>query len=104
MDATCEIRSPIRELAHREGDGLEIVLFWHESTDDLAVGVSDTRSGAYFELAAAPDEALEVFNHPYAYAAFQGVPYDEALLASWAQAAGSPSGRNATNPYPEPVA
>jgi hypothetical protein len=52
---------------------------------------SDERTGAYFELDAGPDEALDVFYHPYAHAAFRGVPYDEALLASWAEAAASPT-------------
>lgn len=77
----------VRELAHRAADGLEVVLFWREATNDLTVSVSDERTGAYFELAARPDEALSVFYHPYAHAAFRGVPYDEALLASWAQVA-----------------
>jgi hypothetical protein len=76
-----------RELAHRAADGLEVMLFWHEVTNELTVSVSDERTGAYFELAAEPAEALAVFYHPYAHAAFRGVPYDEALLASWAEAA-----------------
>lgn len=76
-----------RELAYRAGDGVEVVLFWHEITDELTVAVSDTRSGAYFELAAGPHEALDVFNHPYAHAAFRGLPYAQEALASWADAA-----------------
>jgi hypothetical protein len=76
-----------RELAYRAGDGVEVVLFWQEDTDELTVAVSDARSGAYFEIAAAPDQALDVFNHPYAHAAFRGLPYAEESLASWAEAA-----------------
>ena len=76
-----------RELAYRAGDGVEVVLFWQEDTDELTVAVSDTRSGAYFEIPAAPDQALDVFNHPYAHAAFRGLPYAEESLASWAEAA-----------------
>src|SRR5262249_35388879 len=49
--------------------------------------VSDERTGAYYELAADPDKALDVFNHPYAYAACMGLPYEEASHASWAMAA-----------------
>jgi hypothetical protein len=78
------------ELAYRLNDGLEVVLFWHRGTTELTVCVSDERSGAYFELPADPAVALDVFYHPYSYAAFMGVPYDEALLASWAQAAATP--------------
>jgi hypothetical protein len=77
----------VRELAYRATGGLEVVLFRDEATDELTVSVSDERTGAYFEFAAAPDEALDVFYHPYAHAAFRGVPYDDALRASWAQAA-----------------
>jgi hypothetical protein len=86
MKANNSAHSPLRELAHRASDGVEVVLFWHEVTDELTVSVSDARSGAYFELAARADEALDVFEHPYAHAAFRGLPYEEALLASWAQA------------------
>jgi hypothetical protein len=78
--------SPLRELAHRANDGVEVVLFWDDGTNELTVSVSDVRSGAYFELATEADEALDVFNHPYAHAAFRGLPYEEELLPSWAQA------------------
>jgi hypothetical protein len=89
MNGNDETHHPFRELAHRATDGLEVMLFWHEATNELTVSVSDDRTGAYFELDAEPDEALDVFYHPYAHAAFRGVPYDEALLASWAEAAAS---------------
>jgi hypothetical protein len=84
---TGNARDLYRELAYRAADGVEVVLFWRRFTDDLAVAVSDEHSGAYFELPAAPQEALDVFNHPYAHAAFRGLPYSEALLADWAQEA-----------------
>jgi hypothetical protein len=79
----------VRELAHRATGGLEVILFWHEVTNELTVSVSDERSGAYFEFAAAPKEALDAYYHPYAHAASRGVPYDDALLASWAAVAAS---------------
>jgi hypothetical protein len=78
--------SPYRELAYRASDGIEVVLYWHQRTDELLVSVSDKRSGAYFELAAGPDQALDVFNHPYAHAAFRGVPYGQASIPCWAEA------------------
>jgi hypothetical protein len=87
MAATDENRHLFRELAQRATDGLEVTLFWRETTNELSVSVSDERSGAYFELATEPHQALDVFYHPYSYAAFKGIPYDDALLASWAQAA-----------------
>ena len=76
-----------RELAHRVSDGLEVTLLWQKFTDTLTITVSDQRSGVYFELAAAPDQALDVFNHPYAHAAFRGLPYAQEALASWAEVA-----------------
>jgi hypothetical protein len=76
-----------RELAYRAGDGVEVVLFWHQNTGELTVAVSDARSGAHFELAAAPNQALDVFNHPYAHAAFRGLPRAGQTLASSAEAA-----------------
>jgi hypothetical protein len=66
---------PHRELAYRVNDGVEVKLLWNQMTDDVTVTVSDQRSRAYFELDAPPGGALDVFNHPYAYAAFWGVPY-----------------------------
>jgi hypothetical protein len=66
---------PHRELAYRVNDGIEVNLLWNQMAGDVTVTVSDQRSGANFELDAPPGEALDVFNHPYAYAAFWGVPY-----------------------------
>jgi len=65
------------ELAHRANDGLEVALVWSRADGHLAVIVSDLRAGDSFELAARPENALDVFHHPFAYAAFRGV--DSAL-------------------------
>lgn len=100
MASTNVTPQPYRELAHRVNDGLEVILFWQKRTDELTVTVSDERGGAYFELAAAPDQALDVFNHPYAHAAFRGLPYAEEFLASWAEAA---TGVTATDRTEEPT-
>jgi hypothetical protein len=78
--------SHYRELAYRASGGIEVVLSWHQGTDELLVSVSDERSDAYFELAAGRDQALDVFNHPYAHAAFRGQPYEEAFIPCWAEA------------------
>jgi hypothetical protein len=86
MASTNATHQPYRELAHRTNDGVEVVLFWHHISGELTVSVSDERSGAYFELAAEPDQALDVFNHPYAHAAFRGLPYAEVSLPCWAEA------------------
>jgi hypothetical protein len=70
-----------RELALRETDGVEVALFWHQPTDQMTVTVSDERNASYFELAAKPHEALDVFNHPFAHAAFRGLN-DQAATAA----------------------
>jgi hypothetical protein len=58
-----------QELAARESDGIQVLLLWHPDEDALTVTVEDTRVGDCFQLAVAPDRALEAFYHPFAYAA-----------------------------------
>jgi hypothetical protein len=58
-----------RELAARENDGIHVLLLWHPDEDAVTVAVEDTRAGAGFQLAVAPDRALDAFYHPFAYAA-----------------------------------
>jgi hypothetical protein len=82
MRANAFAQGTPRELAHRQNDGVEVVLLWHDTTNAVTVCVSDARSGAYFELAVAPDRALDVFYHPYSYAALNGVSYEDHRLAA----------------------
>jgi len=56
------------ELAHRTADGLDVALLWSRGTGRLVVAVADTRSGESFTVEAPRDRALDVYNHPYAYA------------------------------------
>jgi hypothetical protein len=58
-----------RELAVRDGDGIHISLLWHPPENALTVSVEDARLGDRFQLAVEPDRALDVFYHPFAYAA-----------------------------------
>jgi len=58
-----------RELAARESDGIHVLLLWHADENALTVSVDDTRAGDCFRLVVAPDRALDVFYHPFAYAA-----------------------------------
>jgi hypothetical protein len=83
----------VRELAHRATGGLEVILFWHEVTNELTVSVSDERTGAYFEFAAAPEEALDAYYHPYAHAASRGVPYETRCLRRGSRLRRAPVGR-----------
>jgi hypothetical protein len=56
-----------KELAHRGGDGFEVTLLWDEEDGTLAVVVRDWRTDEEFEVAARADNAMDVFNHPFAY-------------------------------------
>jgi hypothetical protein len=68
-----------RELAGREGDGLEISLLWSRAADRVKVIVADSRLDESFELHIAGADALAAFHHPFAYAAGRGLGFGDAL-------------------------
>jgi hypothetical protein len=72
----------MRELAYRSNDGLEVTLFWHSDTDKLTVCVCDQHRGAYFEVEPDACDALDAFYHPYSYASFSSVRYEDQRLAA----------------------
>jgi hypothetical protein len=58
------------ELAHRAGDGIEVLLLWDRGDGRLKVVVDDLRNGGSFELAPGDGRAaLDAFYHPFACAA-----------------------------------
>jgi hypothetical protein len=61
------------ELAQRENDGIAVTLLWQKGTDRLTVTVRDWRTGEAYVLDVQPRNAMDVFNHPYAYAARRGL-------------------------------
>ncbi|HEY1316544.1 MAG TPA: hypothetical protein VGF10_04965 [Gaiella sp.] len=73
---TLATSTDIRELDQRTADGVEVALLWDANRDYLSVVVSDTRAGEAFELVLDErDDALDVFHHPYAYAAHRGLEF-----------------------------
>jgi hypothetical protein len=64
---------PRRELAHRVADGIEVQLLWRPSDDAVTVLVHEIETGVCFELRVEPDQALNAFRHPYAYAALRRI-------------------------------
>ena len=68
-----------RELAGRDGDGLEISLLWSKAADRVKVTVADSRLDESFELDIAGADALAAFHHPFAYAAGRGLGFGDAL-------------------------
>jgi hypothetical protein len=64
----------IRELDHRKVDGIDVWLLWNQSADQAVVAVFDAKSGEAFEVPVRDgDRALDVFHHPFAYAAHRRV-------------------------------
>jgi hypothetical protein len=77
---------PFRELAQRTNGGIEVTLLWCAFDDQLAVTVSDSRSGEWFVIDAEADKALDVYYHPFAHAGTHttiGEPAFEAGKAAW---------------------
>ena len=64
----------MRELDSRDADGVHVRLLWDSAENRTAVIVLDRKTGDSFNVEVRPgDRALDVFNHPFAYAARQGV-------------------------------
>jgi hypothetical protein len=68
-------RSTYTELARRTRDNLTVSLVWRPQDNRLRVMVADTAAGQEFQLDAHPENALDIFYHPFAYAAFRGLDY-----------------------------
>ena len=59
--------NPVRELDHRNSDGIDVRLLWNSLTNRVSIAVADMRRGDAFELHVNAAEALAAFNHPFAY-------------------------------------
>jgi hypothetical protein len=63
-------------LASRENAGIRVTLLWAAATNTAAVLVQNDAVDDQFELVVEPDvNPLDVYEHPYAYAAWRGVEY-----------------------------
>jgi hypothetical protein len=63
-------------LAKRENAGIHVMLLWTHDTNAVAVLVRDDGTDDQFELSVEPGgDALDTFEHPYAYAAWRGIDY-----------------------------
>jgi hypothetical protein len=59
-----------RELDSRLSDGIRVRLLWHSGDGHVSVVVEDSKTGEMFDVPVGDDDrALDVFHHPYAYAA-----------------------------------
>jgi hypothetical protein len=57
------------ELAHRTSEGIQVYLFWNQLSNRVTVRVFDERTKNGFEVEVDTRDALDAFNHPFAYAA-----------------------------------
>jgi hypothetical protein len=77
---TSTVTQPMHEeLASRESNGIRVSLIWSRSDDNLMVTVHDASTDSAFEIAVGQASPLDVFNHPFAHAAFRGIPYAAAM-------------------------
>jgi len=78
---TAEVMTSIRELDARETDGIQVGLMWCEHDGTLWVTVVSTNTGDAFHVEVHDGEQpLDVFHHPYAYAAHHGVQTSALLV------------------------
>ena len=61
-----------RELAHRTNDGFDVTLFWSKASNRVTISVFHARSATALEFEVDGADALDAFNHPYAYATTVG--------------------------------
>lgn len=65
-----ELLTSLRELHSRVSDGVLVRLFWAQDSGRVFVAVNDHKTGEAFSLEVpAGASALDVFQHPFAYAA-----------------------------------
>jgi hypothetical protein len=59
--------APIIDLAERHTHDLDVVLMWSRVSGRVWVNVTNRRSGRTARIDATPANALDVFEHPFAY-------------------------------------
>jgi hypothetical protein len=69
-----DMTDSFRELNHRSHDRIDVALLWRKEDDLVVVTVSDGKTGTEFAIYVREDEQpLDVFHHPFAYAAHRGI-------------------------------
>ena len=71
-----------RDLAHRTNDGFDVTLFWSKASNRVTISVFHARSATALEFEVDDADALDAFNHPYAYAAGGGANTNPLTLRS----------------------
>jgi hypothetical protein len=76
-----ENHNPRVVLASRKNAGIRVTLLWAGDTSTIAVLVRDNITNDQFELLVEPEaNPIDVYEHPYAHAAWRGIDYRTADL------------------------
>jgi hypothetical protein len=63
----------MRELDHRNSDGIEVRLLWNQHENRVFVAVNDAKTEESFTIEVREgDRPMDVFQHPFAYAGRRG--------------------------------
>jgi hypothetical protein len=74
-------RGRARELAHRSNGQIDVSLLWRKLDNSLTLVLVEVATGVEFELPIPSEDALDAFNHPYAYLPGQTVEAERLLAA-----------------------
>jgi hypothetical protein len=65
----------MRELDHRNSDGIEVRLLWNQHENRVFVAVNDAKTEESFTIEVREgDRPMDVFQHPFAYAGRRDAP------------------------------
>jgi hypothetical protein len=74
MQRTTDTQAELfEEMDYRESDGIEVSLLWNRRDNRVSVFVVDTKADISFEVPVDGRDALNAFQHPFAYAARLGI-------------------------------
>jgi YD repeat-containing protein len=69
-----------RELESRSNDGIDVRFLWNEHDNPVRVTMADAKTGDGFAIEVGEGERpLDVFHHPFAYAAWRDMATGPAL-------------------------
>jgi hypothetical protein len=69
----------MRELDHRYSDGIDVRLLWNQHENRVYVAVNDAKTEEAFTIEVREgDRAMDVFQHPFAYATRRSATLAEA--------------------------
>lgn len=60
-------RAGYRQMAHRANTFIEVTLLWRQADNSVLLRLVEVANRVEFELHVRPENALDAFNHPYAY-------------------------------------